>query len=264
MTTVTDWSAGFITGLTAGMARFFGAIPNILGALILLVIGWIVAGIVGSLVSKLCEAVHVNTVADRVGVNGFLQQSGTKMRASNIVGEIIKWVIRLVFIEMAAEQLGMPQISLIINQILGFIPNIIVAMVILGVGAFLGQLLGGIVRGGASEAKIGNPELLSKLTSGAVLAFAIIAALNELNVAPVVVNTLYIGLVAAIALALGLAFGLGGRDTAARLTEQWTGQLEATAKKAQAASPGPVSPAQTAMPQKPLAGTIRTSGPNSH
>jgi hypothetical protein len=215
VTTVTDWTAGLMTGLTAGLAHFFGAIPNILGALILLIIGWIVAGIVGGLVTRLCRGIHVDTVADRVGVNGFLQQSGTKLRASNILGEIIMWVIRLVFIEMAAEQLGMPQISLIINQILnqilGFIPNIIVAVVILGVGAFLGQLLGGIVRGAASEAKIGNGGLLSKLTFGAVIAFAIIAALNELNVAPVVVDTLYIGLVAALALALGLAFGLGGR-----------------------------------------------------
>jgi hypothetical protein len=91
-----------------------------------------------------------------------------------------------------------------------------------------------LVRGAASEAKIGNANLLSKLTFGAVMAFAIIAALNELNVAPVVVNTLYIGLVAALALALGLAFGLGGRDTAARLTEQWADQLETTTEKVQA------------------------------
>ena len=79
------------------------------------------------------------------------------------MGEIIKWVIRLVFIEMAAEQLGMPQVSQIINQILGFIPNIIVAIIILGVGAFLGKLLGGIVHGGASEAKIGNPGLCCRV-----------------------------------------------------------------------------------------------------
>jgi Conserved TM helix len=256
---VTAWTAGLITGLTAGMARFFGAIPNILGALILLIVGWIVAGLVGGLVTKLCRGIHVDTVADRVGVNGFLQQSGTKLRTSNIIGEILKWVIRLVFIEMAAEQLGMPQISLIINQILGFIPNIIVAMVILGVGGFLGQLLGGIVRGAASEAKIGNANLLSRLTFGAVMAFAIIAALNELNVAPVVVNTLYIGLVAALALALGLAFGLGGRDTAARLTERWAAQLETTAKKVQTSQLSPAVPDSARTVDMPPPGSIRTT-----
>lgn len=237
MATVTDWSAGFLTGLTAGLARLFGAIPNIIGALLLLIIGWVIAGIVGKLFTKLCQALHVDTVSSKVGAAGFLQQSGTRLKASDIMGEVVKWVIRLVFIEMAAEQLGMPQVSQIINQILGFIPNIIVAVIILGVGAFLGKLLGGIVHGGASEAQIGSAGLLSRLTYGAVIAFAIIAALNELNVAPVVVNTLYIGLVAALALALGLAFGLGGRETAARFTEKWAGQLEETAKKVQAATP---------------------------
>lgn len=238
VSTVTDWTAGLITGLTAGMARFFGAVPNIIGALLLLVIGWIIAGIVGGLVSRLCRAIHVDTVGDRIGVNGFLRQTGTKLKTADVIGEIVKWVIRLVFVEMAAEQLGMPQVSLIINQILGFIPNIIVAIVILGAGAFLGQLLGGLVRGGALEAKIGNANLLARLTYGAIMAFAIIAALNELNVAPVVVNTLYIGLVAAVALALGLAFGLGGRDTAARLTEQWTAQAQDAVQKVQSSAPG--------------------------
>jgi Conserved TM helix len=237
--TVTDWTAGFITGLTAGMARLFGAIPNILGAIVVLVIGWIVAGIIAALVVRLCRALHVDNVADRVGVNGFLRESGTSLRASGILGELVKWAIRLVFIEMAAEQLGMAQVTQIINQILGFIPNIVVAIIILGVGAFLGQLFGGIVRGAAHEARLGNAELLAKLTYGAVMAFAIIAALNELNVAPVVVNTLYIGLVAALALALGLAFGLGGRDVAARLTERWTGSLESATTRLQAAAQAP-------------------------
>ena len=255
MNTVTDWSAGFITGLTAGLAHFFGAIPNIIGALLLLVLGWIIAGIVGGLFAKLCRALHIDTVSTRIGAAGFLQQTGTKLTASDIMGEIVKWVIRLVFIEMAAEQLGMPQVSQVINQILGFIPNIIVAILILGVGAFLGKLLGGIVHGGASEANIGNADLLSRVTYGAVMAFAIIAALNELNVAPVVVNTLYIGLVAAVALALGLAFGLGGRETAARLTEQWSSQLSASAKKVQALPPKP----KTAQPTADAA-RIRTTG----
>jgi len=254
MTAVNDWSAGFITGLTAGLAHFFSAIPNIIGALLLLVIGWIVAGIIGGLVTKVLRVVHVDTVADRIGANAFLVRSGTKLRASDVFGLIITWVVRLTFIEMAAEQLGMPQVSQIINQILGFVPNIIVAMVILAVGAFLAQLLAGIVRGTASEARLDNPDLLAKLASGAVLAFAIIAALNELNIAPVVVDTLYIGLVSALALALGLAFGLGGRDTAARLTEKWTQQAGYAVEKL---SPSPGTPAGVTMttsspPRRPI------------
>lgn len=224
--TVTDWSAGFISGVAAGISKFFSALPNIIGALLILIIGWIIAGVIGSLVTRLAQAIRVDVVADKVGINTFLQRSGTSLRASGIFGEILKWVIRLVFVEMAAEQIGMPQVTAIINQILAFIPNIVVAIVILGVGAFVGQMLGGLVRGFSSEAGVGNPELLAKLTNVAILAFAAIAALNQLQIAPVVVNTLYIGLVSAIALALGLSFGLGGRETAGRLTDRWVGQME--------------------------------------
>lgn len=94
------------------------------------------------------------------------------------------------------------------------------------------------------------------------MAFAIIAALNELNVAPVVVDTLYIGLVAALALALGLAFGLGGRDTAARLTERWAGQLEATANKVQASQPTSrviESVRSATVPESPTTSTTRVT-----
>ncbi len=251
MNTVTDWTAGFLTGLTAGLARFFGAIPNIIGALILLIIGWVIAGIVGTLVTNLCRAIRVDQVGDRIGINDFLQRSGTKLRASNILGEIVKWVVRLIFVEMAAEQLGMPQVSQIINQVLGFIPNIVVALVILGVGAFLAQIVGGLARGAASEAQLRQSDLLGRLAFGAVLAFAIVAAINELNVAPIVVNTLYIGLVAAISLALGLAFGLGGRDTAARLTERWAGSAESARSRIQNIAEGGAT--KTATPrQTPL------------
>jgi flagellar biosynthesis protein FliQ len=237
MATVTSWTQGFLASISAGMAQFFGAIPYIIGALLILIIGWMIAGVVGALITKLAHAVKVDEIGDRIGANRFLERSGTKLRASNIFGEIAKWVIRLIFVEMAASQLGMAQVTQIINQILAFIPNIIVAIVVLGVGAFLGQILAGAVRGFSSEAGAANPELYAKLVNFAVVAFSVIAALNVLQVAPIVVNTLYIGLVSAIALALGLAFGLGGRDTAGRFTEQWVDQAQrANQKRATSAS----------------------------
>ncbi|MBC5828902.1 MAG: small-conductance mechanosensitive ion channel [Candidatus Eremiobacteraeota bacterium] len=242
MNTVTDWTTTIFTGVTAGLERFIVAIPRILGAIVILIIGWIISGIIGTLIAKLARAIHVDTVADRVGINDFLSKAGSKLHASDIFGEIVKWVIRLIFIEIAADQLGLAQVTQIINQLIAFIPNIVVALLILGIGAFLGQLLGGLVRGAMLEARISSANVVARITYGAVMAFAIIAALNELNVAPVVVNTLYIGLVAALALALGLAFGLGGRETAARLTDQWVGQAEDTAKRLQAAAPAATPP----------------------
>jgi len=245
-TTVTDWSGSLWHGLTAGLDRFANGVPTVLGAILILVIGWIIAGALAGLVTKFARVAHVDTLADHARVNDFLSRAGTRMKASDILGETVKWIIRLVFLEMAAEQCGLTQVTALVNGILAYIPRIIVSLLLLGVGAFLGNLLAGIVRGAASEAGMSSSSLLGKLASGAVMAFAIIAAVNELGVAPVVVNTLYIGLVAAISLALGLAFGLGGRDTAARLTEQWVGQAQKTVSKTAAASDSSASPARPA------------------
>ncbi len=231
-TDVTGWTATLYHGLTAGLDRFMAGVPTVLGALLILIIGWVIAGALAGLAIKFFRAVHVDALADHARVNDFLQRSGAKMKASGVLGEVIKWVVRLVFVEMATDQLGLTQVTVIINRILAYIPNILVALLILGLGAFLGTLLSGVVRGAASEAGVKSSGLLAKLASGAVMAFAVIAAVNELGIAPVVVNTLYIGLVAAVSLALGLSFGLGGRDTAARLTEQWVGQAQQGASAA--------------------------------
>lgn len=227
-----NWTTALVAGVGAGLGRFLSGIPTVLGGLLILLIGWMIAKAVGALCAKGFRAAHVDTLAERIKVNDFLQRAGTKHKASDILGMVLKWVVFLIFVDMAADQMGLGQVSTIINRMIAYIPNILVAMLILGLGAFLGQLVSGIVRGAASEAGLSNSELLAKVASGAVMTFAIIAAINQLGIAPVVVNTLYIGLVAAISLALGLAFGLGGRDTAARLTEQWVGSAQQTAAKA--------------------------------
>lgn len=247
-----NWSASLVTGLAAGLSAFMAGIPRVLGALLILLIGWLIAKAVGALCAKFFKTVHLDTLAERININDFLQKAGTRLKASDMLGLTFKWVVFLIFINMAADQLGLGQVSAIVNRMLAYIPNILVAMLILGLGAFLGQIVAGVVRGAASEAGMKNASFLGKLASGAVLAFAIIAAVNQLGVAPIVVNTLYIGLVAALSLALGLAFGLGGRDTAARLTEQWMGQAQKTAASASQAQPlsdsisTPVSPRPSA------------------
>jgi len=256
MSTITSWPVAVWAGISAAFVRFMNGVPTILGAILILVVGWILSGIVAALIVRVCRAIRIDSLADRIGVNNFLARAKTRLTASTLLGEIIKWVIRLWFIEAAATQLGLPQLTTTIDRILGFIPNIIVALFILAIGMFLGQILAGIVRGSASEANLGSPELLAKLANGAVVAFAVIAAMNELNIAPVVVNTLYIGLVSAIALALGLAFGLGGKDVAARYAERWTRTAEEKASAVQSQlSSGPpkqVPPAQVPPPRPQL------------
>lgn len=237
MQQVTDWSSSIITGVTAGFAQLIGAIPYIIGALILLIIGWFVASLIGGLVGKLAKAAHFDHIGDRTGINDFLGKTGAKLTPSGILGLVLKWAIFLIFVDLAAEQLRLPQVTQIIDRAVAFIPNIVVALLIVLVGAWFAQILGGIVRGAFIEAKIGGANTLAQVTHGAVFAFAVIAALNQLQVAQIVIDALYIAVLAALALAFGLAFGLGGREAAAELTKEWTGSAKASAAKLQQATP---------------------------
>jgi hypothetical protein len=157
--------------------------------------------------------------------------------ASSIVAELIKWLIRLIFIEMAAEALHISAVTTLINSIVLFIPSLIVALVVVMVGFLIASFVGNLVRGGAAEMGFRNPNLLAGAARAAIIGLAVLMALSQIGIAPTLVNALFIAFVGAIALALGLAFGLGGREVAGQLWEQWyaTGRGAATRMEKKAA-----------------------------
>jgi hypothetical protein len=132
----------------------------------------------------------------------------------------VKWYVRLVFILLAANAVGLTAVSTIVNSILAFIPNLLVAVLILGAFAWLAGIARNVVAG-ALEGKIPNAGALAAITYAAVFAFGAMAAANQLGVASSLINILFTGVVAALALAFGLAFGLGGRDEAAGILRDW-------------------------------------------
>ncbi|MDQ6876730.1 MAG: small-conductance mechanosensitive ion channel, partial [Candidatus Dormibacteraeota bacterium] len=136
-------------------------------------------------------------------------------------------------------------ITTLVNSIILFIPNLIVALVVVMIGVPVANFIAGVVRGGAAEAGFKSPNLLASVARYAIVGFAVLVALNQIGIAATLVNTLFFGLVGAIALAIGLAFGLGGRETAAQLWEQWTttgGRAAAKLEKkaAEGSDPEPV------------------------
>jgi len=211
----------FGEAISHSFTSFFAFLPALLGAILLLLLGWIVASLIGRLVEKALRAIGFERAVAETGIGDVVQRSGTRTTASRIVGQLSKWFLFLIFVQAAANILQMPQLTAIINSIVLFIPNIVVALAIIVVGALVAKFLAGLVRGTVSRMGAANPNLLATLTNYAVIGFAVIAALNQLGIATVVVNTLFIGLVGSVALAVGLAFGLGGRDVASEVTRSW-------------------------------------------
>jgi small-conductance mechanosensitive channel len=167
------------------------------------------------------RAVRFNDLAQRSGFTGFVHQMGIKRDAAGFLADLTRWFVRLIVLVAAFDALGLPAVSTVLEQLLLWLPNLIVAMVILVIAGLAANALHGLVRGATAETGLGNPDLLAGIARVAVWAFAIVIAVNQIGIATALVNTLFMATVGAIALALGLAFGLGGRDTAAQIVRGW-------------------------------------------
>jgi hypothetical protein len=190
---------------------------NIVGAAIWLLIGYIVARVVKAVLVKALHAIKFDQIVDRAGVDRALQAAGTRMDAAAVLATVVFWWIFLMFIENAVTALGISTLTTFINTILGYIPNIFAAILILIVGALIANVVAEIVRGAATEAGLTTAGLLATVARWGILLFAALSALTQLNVAQNMIFILFAGLVTMLAIAGGLAFGLGGVDSAGSL-----------------------------------------------
>jgi mechanosensitive ion channel-like protein len=213
--------------------NFLAALPSIVGALLLLIIGWIVAGIAGGFVARMLRKLGVDQFATRAGITAFLARARVKLDAPGLVGGIITWYVRLIFVVMAANAVGITAVSTVLAQIIGFIPNLLVALLILGAFAWLAGVTRNLVTGATESADVPNAGALATLAYATVLGFGIVAAASQIGVAENLINILFTGVVAAVALAFGLAFGVGGREEAARVLGEWRGQAASAAEHVQ-------------------------------
>ena len=256
-TEITDWGDAVFLSLSNALNTFLAAIPQIIGALLIIIIGWIISGLLARLVSTLLRrAGAARLFAEHGGqVSGSQSQ---KIKPSVVGGELVKWLIRIVFLVAAANVLGMPQVSELLNQVLLWIPNLLVAAVILLVAPLIGRFLRGLIEVGAGNMGFTNAPLLGRIAEMAVIAFAVLIAIDQIGIAADLLNILFMGVVGALALAFGLAFGLGGRDVAARITEGWYASSQAAAEKVRLAADEDVAlPKRRSAPtaSKPARGT---------
>jgi len=218
---VTDWGTAIMSSVAAALALLLSGIPRIIGFLIILIIGWLIASALATVVAALLRAVKFNDLAQRAGLSGFVQKMGVHNDAAGFLANVAKWFVRLIVLVTAFDALGLPAVSQVLEQLLLWLPNLVVALIVLVIGGLAANALASLVRGATAESGLGNPDLLATIARVAVWAFAIVVAVNQIGVATTLVNTLFMATVAAVALALGLAFGLGGRETAAQIVRAW-------------------------------------------
>ena len=229
---VTGWADAIFLALAGALNTLLAFLPRLIGALVILLVGWLIARVVGGIVTRALRAVRFNQVAQRAEIDGFLQKAGVQMDPSAVVGRLAYWFLFLIFVGAAFNAFGLTQVNVIINQVVGFIPNVVVAMIVLLLGALIANFVANLVRGASGSARIGDPKLLGTIARAAVLTFATLIALDQLEIAPTIINTLWTALIGTFAVAIALAFGLGGREVAARILEDWYSKRGEVADKA--------------------------------
>ncbi|MBU1056685.1 MAG: hypothetical protein KKC46_23060 [Proteobacteria bacterium] len=192
-----------------------GFVPNLVVAILIFAVGWVVGALLGRVVMQMVRSLKLDKLLRSTGLESTLNKAGFRLDTGKFIGGLIKWFIIVVFAIAAFDVLGLTQVNQFLQQVvLLYLPRVIAAVFILLIAAILAEAVENVVKGSAKAADIKVSNLLGAISRWAIWVFAILMALYQLGVAAAFVQTLFTGLVVAVALAAGLAFGLGGKDAA--------------------------------------------------
>lgn len=197
------------------------SLPQIIGALLLLIIGWIIARILKNLIIRLLKLVRFSFLTEKTGIEKFLREGGIKVTATDIIGTLVYWIVMLLVILATLNSIKLTAASTLFNEIMLFIPNIIVAILILIIGVYLARLVSQILTTSLKNMKETTAETIGKIGYYAILILTVFIILGQLNIGAEIVTSAFQILFGALCLALGLAFGLGGKEWAADVINKY-------------------------------------------
>jgi len=216
-----EWNSLIVAPVSEMLTKLVGYLPTLIGALIILTVGWVIAKTLRRVVDRALEAIHFDKLADKAGISEILSKGGLKTSAIGVMSSLVYWLAIIMVLVIVVNALGLPQASNVLESLFAFIPNVISALFVLVVGMFLANFVSGIVRTAAGNASLPRPEMYSAASRWAIIIFAGTISLRELGIATLLVTTTFNIVLGGVCLALALAFGLGGRDAAARYLEVW-------------------------------------------
>lgn len=216
MPIISDWGVQLSSAFTGIGVQVLQFLPKLLLAIVIFIAGWVVGSVLAEVVSKIIKAIKIDTVLESAGARGLLRKAGFELNTGAFLGALVKWFIIIVFLVTALDILKLEAVnSFLMNVVLGYIPQVIVATLILIVAAVLADFVQKVTTGGARALESKSAGFVGGIARWSIWIVAILAALNQLGVASGMMQTLFTGLVAMLALAGGLAFGLGGKEVAA-------------------------------------------------
>ena len=217
---VQDWLTIVVGSLQDLWIGFMGVLGNLLGALIVFLVGLIVASGLGAFVEKIVGLIKLDKLLESLGVQEYFERAGISLNSARFFGRVTYWFLVVVFLLAASDILGFSTLSQFLKDVLLYVPNVVVAVLIMLSTIIVANFLRVLVRSAVKSAKLQGYKFLGSLTWWSVVRVDLLAAVSQLGVAQDIINTLVGGFVAMLALAGGIAFGLGGKDYAAFLVSR--------------------------------------------
>ena len=216
-----DISNSLTAALSDSLVSTANLLPNLLIAIVIFVVGVIIATILRRVLLKVLSAISFEQALSGTGIPQALKRTETSLTISSLLGELLRWFVVLIFLIPAVDQLGLGEVNDILKSLLLYIPNVVVAVIIVAIGAIFAKIARDFVTATATGLGAQLAQVVGEIARWSIIIFSFLAALNQLGVATELIRILFTGLVAMFALAGGLAFGFGGKETAEKVLKKF-------------------------------------------
>lgn len=223
---ILDWYAitlGSLQGLWQG---FIGFLPALVGALLIFFIGWVISVALGKLIGDILKRLNFNKIFEKGNWDEALAKADIKVDVSAFIGSIFKWSLVIVFLLASVEVLGLTQLASFLQDVLAYLPNVVVASLIFVVAVIVADISEKVLRALVESTQVGYGHIVGVIVRYSIWVFALIAILMQLGIAPMLLQTIVTGVVALFVIAGGLAFGLGGKDMASEILQDLRRKLK--------------------------------------
>jgi len=223
---MSSWQIVLLEPARTVLAQIGSFLMNILAVIVILIVGWIVAKVIKSLVTGALRTIKLDELSDRIGLEDVFEKGGIKYSLSELVGVVCYWLMLLVAFMVAINAVGLTIAADLLNRVVLYVPNVIAAMFIIILGMFVATLLSNIVKTAASNAGLSQTKFLGKVVEVVVFIFAAIMALEQLGIGTKLIDLTLSILLGSLGLAAALAFGLGCKDIAGKFIAELADKLK--------------------------------------
>ncbi|TSC90120.1 MAG: CmpX protein [Microgenomates group bacterium Gr01-1014_5] len=215
------WQSALLASWLQVSNTLLAFVPRLIGSIIIFVVGIVIASWGKRLIEELLKAVKLEDISHSSGFAKYLERAGVKFSASELVGDVIRWILLLVFFLAAVDVLGLTTVSQVLAQLLGYIPNVFASALIFGAGFVIANLADGLVRGAFATIDHEAARPVGRLARWVILVVAFFAAIDQLQIAESLSETFFQGLTYTLTLIFGLSIGLGAKDLVSKVLEDW-------------------------------------------